>query len=367
MTFLEDVYLGNSILTWLIAVGVAILAFLCLLFLRKILRSRLHRLAKATETDLDDLVVDLIKRTKTILLLAIALFIGSFVLSLPERTSAIIARITTLVFLLQAGIWASAILVYLISRNVRQKMVDDPATATTISAMDFLAKMALWSVVLLLALENLGFDITALVAGLGVGGIAIALAVQNILSDLFASLSIVLDKPFVIGDFIIVDSLLGTVEHVGLKTTRLRSLSGEQLVFSNADLLRSRIRNYKRMFERRVVFTIGVTYQTPYEKLERIGSMIREIITAEADTRFDRAHFQAYGDSSLNFEVVYFVLKPDYNLYMDIQQRINLALYRKFEEEGIEFAYPTRTLYIQSQSSDKEAGRQISTVPSGGT
>jgi small-conductance mechanosensitive channel len=138
-------------------------------------------------------------------------------------------------------------------------------------------------------------------------------------------------------------------------------------VFSNADLLRSRIRNYKRMFERRVVFTIGVTYQTPYEKLERIGSMIREIITAEADTRFDRAHFQAYGDSSLNFEVVYFVLKPDYNLYMDIQQRINLALYRKFEEEGIEFAYPTRTLYIQSQSSDKEAGRQISTVPSGGT
>jgi small-conductance mechanosensitive channel len=202
-----------------------------------------------------------------------------------------------------------------------------------------------------LILDNIpGVEITALVASLGIGGIAVALAVQNILSDLFASLSIVLDKPFVIGDFIIVDNCLGTVEHIGLKTTRLRSLSGEQLVFSNNDLLKSRVRNYKRMAERRVVFSVGVTYQTPLEKLERIPTLIRDTIEAQPAVRFDRAHFQGYGDFALNFEVVYYVLDPDYNRYMDIQQGINLGIYSSFAEEGIEFAYPTRTLYIAGEN-----------------
>ncbi len=176
---------------------------------------------------------------------------------------------------------------------------------------------------LLLALDNLGVDVTALVAGLGVGGIAVALAVQSILGDLFASLSIVLDKPFVIGDFIIVGDLLGTVENVGIKTTRVRSLSGEQLIFSNADLLNSRIRNYGRMYERRVVFTVGVTYDTPRHKLE---------------------------DFSLDFETVYYVQDPAYNLYMDIQQAINLELYQRFADEGIEFAYPTQTLFLAKET-----------------
>jgi len=352
MTILDRVYLGNTVLDWLIALGIAAITFSILLLLKRVLARRLQRFARTTQTDLDDLVVDLVKRTKPLVLLVIALFAGSFWLTLSERTSSILSRITSITFLLQAGIWASALLVYLISRNVRQRMSDDPATATTMTAMGFLAKLLLWSVVLLLGLENLGFDITTLVAGLGVGGIAVALAVQNVLGDLFASLSIVLDKPFVIGDFIIVDTMLGTVEHVGLKTTRVQSLSGEQLVFSNADLLRSRIRNYKKMQERRVVFSIGVTYQTPHDTLKRIGSMIRDIIATEADARFDRAHFQSYADSSLNFEVVYYVLKPDYNLYMDIQERINLAIYRKFEEEGIEFAYPTRTVYLNAEATE---------------
>lgn len=351
MTLLDEVFLGNTVFDWLMAAAVAGLTFTILLLLKRILGRRLKAFAQTTSTDLDDMVVDLVKRTKTVVLVLIAVFAGTFLLKFPDRTNALLSRIVTLTFLFQAGIWGSAILVFFISRNVRQRMADDPGTATTMTALGFLAKLALWSVVLLLGLENLGFDITALVAGLGVGGIAVALAVQNILGDLFASLSIVLDKPFVIGDFIIVDNLLGTVEHVGLKTTRVRSLSGEQLVFANADLLRSRIRNYKRMFERRVVFSIGVTYQTPHEKLARIGSLIRDVIQAEEDTRFDRAHFQAYGDSSLNFEVVYYVLKPDYNLYMDIQERINLELYRRFEAEGIEFAYPTRTLYLHSEPS----------------
>jgi small-conductance mechanosensitive channel len=211
-------------------------------------------------------------------------------------------------------------------------------------------RLALWSVILLLALDNLGVDVTALVAGLGVGGIAVALAVQNVLGDLFASLSIVLDKPFVIGDFVNVGELVGTVEHIGLKTTRVRSLSGEQIVFSNADLLGSRIRNFGRMYERRVVFTIGVTYQTPRSKLIAIPRIIREAVEARQKTRFDRSHFKEYAASSIDFETVYFVLDPNFNAYMDIQQEINLQIHERFEAEGIEFAYPTQTVFLAQAS-----------------
>jgi len=232
---------------------------------------------------------------------------------------------------------------------MRSRRARDPSSVATVNAIAFLARLVLWSVALLLVLDNLGFNVTALVAGLGVGGIAIALAVQNILGDLFASLSIVLDKPFAVGDFLIVGEFMGSVEHVGLKTTRLRSLSGEQLIFSNNDLLGSRIRNYGRMYERRVVFKIGVTYQTPRDKLSRIPGIIRQVIEAQENVRFDRSHFQAYGAFSLDFETVFYVTKPDYNVYMDIQQAINLGIHEQFETEGIEFAYPTQTLFVERQ------------------
>jgi MscS family membrane protein len=199
---------------------------------------------------------------------------------------------------------------------------------------------------LLLILDQLGFDITALVAGLGIGGVAIALAVQNVLGDLFASLSIVLDKPFVVGDTINVGDMTGTVEYIGIKTTRLRSLSGEMIVFSNNDLLKSRIRNFRVMQERRIVFAVQVTYDTAQEKLERIPGMLRAAVENRKQTRFDRAHFKGFSESALDFEVVYFVTTPDYNVYMDVQQAINLEIYRRFVEEKIEFAYPTRTLIV---------------------
>jgi small-conductance mechanosensitive channel len=216
-------------------------------------------------------------------------------------------------------------------------------------------RLALWSVIVLLALQNLGVDVTALVATLGVGGVAVALAAQGILGDVFASIFMVIDKPFVLGDFLIVGDFLGSVEDIGMRTTRIRSLSGEQLIFSNNDLLRTRIRNYGRMYERRVVFSLGVTYQTPRTKLEAIPGIIREAIEAQDKTRFDRAHFQKYGDFALVFESVYYVLEPDYTLYMDIQQAINLRVHRRFEEEGIEFAYPTQTLFVAR--TDEAAGR----------
>jgi small-conductance mechanosensitive channel len=208
-------------------------------------------------------------------------------------------------------------------------------------------KIVIAVIAMMTLLGSYGLDVSALVAGLGVGGIAVALAAQNILGDLFASLSIVLDKPFVVGDFLVIGEFLGTAEHVGLKTTRVRSLSGEQLIFANADLLNSRIRNYGRMFERRIVFSIGVTYQTPADKLKRIPTMIRTAIENQEPVRFDRAHFQSFGDSALLFETVYYVLSPDYNKYMDIQQNINLTLYEQFAAEGIEFAYPTQTVFVE--------------------
>lgn len=218
----------------------------------------------------------------------------------------------------------------------------------TRSLLSLLGRVALWSLVLLLILDNLGLNVSALIASLGIGGIAVALAVQNILGDLFASLSIAIDKPFVIGDFIIVDDLMGTVEHVGLKTSRIRSLGGEQIVFSNNDLLKSRIRNYKRMQERRVVFAIGVTYGTAEKELERIPDIIRQAIEAQPAARFDRTHFKGFGAFSLDFEAVYYVRQADYNVYMDAQQAINLQLVRDFAAKGIDFAFPTQTLHIAS-------------------
>jgi small-conductance mechanosensitive channel len=279
-------------------------------------------------------------------MIVLALVAGAYALTLPPKADRLLAVALTLVVLLQAGVWGNGLIGYLLARAVRQRLEHDAAAATTMAAFGFLGRLALWTLLVFFALSNLGVNITALVAGLGVGGIAVALAVQNILGDLFASFSIVLDKPFVIGDFIVVGEHLGTVEHIGLKTTRLRSLSGEQIVFSNNDLLSSRVRNFKRMHERRVLFTIGVTYQTPVEKIEAIPAMLREIVEAQALARFDRAHFKAYGDFALIFEIVYFVLDPSFNVYMNIQQAVNLAIYRRFAAEGIEFAYPTQTVYL---------------------
>jgi small-conductance mechanosensitive channel len=225
-------------------------------------------------------------------------------------------------------------------------MEDDITGTTSLSIIKFIGRLVLWSVLTLVALDTIGVNITAFITTLGIGGVAIALALQKILSDLFASLSIVLDKPFVVGDFIVVDDYMGNVQYIGMKTTRIRSLGGEQIIISNSELLTSRIRNYKRMEERRIIFTLGVTYQTPAKKLEKIPRLVKEAVEAVPLTRFDRAHFMKYGDFSLNFDIVYYVLSPDYLEYANTQQAINMGIHKKFEEEGIEFAYPTQTLFL---------------------
>jgi small-conductance mechanosensitive channel len=348
VSFLNVTFYNNTLQAWLIALGMTILILTFFIILRKILCHRFISFSEKTKSQVDDFAAELIKEVKLFFLFFSAIFVSSFFLTLTETINLLINRLFIISFLLQMAIWGNTVIVFWLDRLRSQRMETDAASVTTFSALGILFKIIIWAVVLLLILDNLGVNITTLVAGLGVGGIAIALAVQNILGDLFASLSIALDKPFVIGDFIIIDNFLGSVEHIGLKTTRIRSLSGEQLVFANSDLLKSRIKNYKRMYERRVVFTIGVLYQTPYEKVASIPKLIKKIIESKDLVRFDRTHFKEYGNFSLNFEIVYWVKNPDYNKYMDIQQAINLEIYQTFESEGIEFAYPTQTLYLNS-------------------
>jgi small-conductance mechanosensitive channel len=348
--FLEHVFFGNSIRVWLTALG----AFLISIAVLRILKGVLHRKIKAfsvrTETDIDDLIADLIGRIKLAFLLVIALYAGSHFLTLPRNVDGIIAAVAALSVLIQIALLGQGVINFWINRYKKEKLAEEAASVTTFTAVSFILKILLWTVVLLVALDNFGVDITALVTGLGIGGIAVALAVQNILGDLFASLSIILDKPFVIGDFIIVDNYMGNIEHIGLKSTRVRSLSGEQLIFSNSDLLQSRIRNYKRMMKRRVVFAIGVVYQTAPEKLKIIPGLIKKIIEAQELTEFDRVHFKEFGNFSLNYEAVYWVGSPDYKTYMDIQQAINLAIFEEFKTQGIEFAYPTQTLFVNQEN-----------------
>ncbi|HSD96422.1 MAG TPA: mechanosensitive ion channel family protein [Sulfuricaulis sp.] len=358
MNWLERSVYGNPLTDWLLAGGIVVVSALVLLIARRLIVQRLAKYARATVTPLDDMLVTATAGTRGLFLVVVAFYAGAQFLDLPPKADRLVTSITIIALLVQAALWMNRGIAAWLAGYLQEKKQTDAAGATTVSVLGFIARVAVWAVVVLMILDNLGFNITTLVASLGIGGIAVALAVQNILGDIFASLSIALDKPFVIGDFIIVDDVIGTVDYIGLKTTRLRSLSGEQIVFSNADLLKSRIRNYKRMFERRVIFTIGVVYQTTHAKLERIPALVRSIVEQQSKTRLDRAHFKEYGDSALVFEVVYFVLDPDYNIYMDIQQAINLAIFRRFQEEGIEFAYPTRTLHVHPSMVDATVGNR---------
>lgn len=300
---------------------------------------RLSAWSEKTDGRFDDIIADVISHTNRFLIFLAAALVGLSVLDLPPKWAGRLPLGWTIVLGMQLALWANRAI------HVSMRRYTASATTTTIT---FLLRTLVWVTVLLTILANLGINITAFVASLGIGGIAIALAVQNILSDLFASLSIALDKPFETGDFIISGDLLGTVEYIGIKTTRVRSLTGEQIVISNAELLRRMIRNYKSMNERRALFNFGVTYQTPIDQVEALPGIVKGIIESLPHTRFDRAHFAKFGADSLEFEVVYYMLEPAYNTFMDTQQQINLRLMRECEQRGIDFAFPTRTLHLAS-------------------
>lgn len=331
----------------LLAMLISVLVLAAALAAKAIQTRQLRRLSKSSNFNFLAYLAQVIGATRLPFMVSIALLAGVSQLLLTTRQEKWLTYAWIFIMVLQIALWSNRIVTVAVERAFNRQRTANPAAATHLMLAGLVARIVLWSVAALIMLDNLGFNITTLMASLGIGGIAIALAVQNILGDIFSSVSIALDKPFVIGDFIVVDSYMGTVEYVGMKTTRLRSLGGEQIIFSNNELLKNRIRNYKRMQERRVLFEFGITYETPVEQVRSLPGLVRAIVSStELQTRFDRDHFKGYGDSALLFEVVYYVLDADYNKYMDIQQCINLALLECFEKRGISFAYPVRMLRV---------------------
>jgi small-conductance mechanosensitive channel len=281
-----------------------------------------------------------------VFLVAVSIYVGLSLPSLPARNSRWLEAAVSVAVFWQVGLWLSAGCMAWLDRKRRRCLENDPGRIGPLGIIALVARALVWILVVLLLLDNLGVDVTALVAGLGIGGVAVALALQNILGDLFASLAITLDKPFVTGDFLAVGESLGTVEQIGIKTTRLRSLSGEQIVIANADLLGSRVRNYGRMVERRVDLRLSLVYETALELLEAVPGMVRDVVDAQQGTRFGRCHLAGFGDHSLDFECVYFVLSADYDKHMDLLQSIHFGILRAFQRRGVEFAYPTRKLLV---------------------
>lgn len=343
-------FYGNPLSRWLLAVNALALFIAALYLVRRVALRRFERYAAHTATGVDDLLVQLIRRTKFFAILTVAVASTSYVLDFPGRVHDRLESAAVIALAIQAALWGSEIVSFSLTRYARrQDGVADGATAATLTALGYIARGLLWIAILLVALATLGINVTALITGLGVGGVAIALAVQNILGDLFGALSIVLDKPFVVGDTIKVDEFVGTVEHIGLKTTRIRALSGEQLIFSNADLLRSRIRNFKRQTERRVQFNFTVAPDTSTGAAAEIPAVVRATVEriTEPAVRFDRAHFVRPIEAGLEYEVVYHVPTPDYTLYLDAQQRINLELLERFRAMGVTFSEGTRALVLR--------------------
>lgn len=344
---LDRTLLHNPLQDWLIAAAIFFGILLLAVVLKRQLIKRLSVLARSSPRQIFGAMVRATQATRLWLVALLALQLGSEYLELPHKADLALQRIMTVAVFLQIGLWISALLDFWIARS-RNNQSNGDSGSTSIDPFSFLGRLILWTVLLLLVLDNMGVNITALATSLGVGGIAVALAVQNILGDLFAALSIVTDKPFVIGDAIAVDSLSGTVEHIGLKTTRIRSSTGEQLIVANSDMLKARLRNYKRMNERGITFSFTVPFSTGAEQLEKIPQLVRAAIEGRDTVRFDRAHFKDLGGNAYSFEVMYWVRQPDYRTYMDAQQAINLALVRAFAAEGVQLAYPSQTLTVES-------------------
>ncbi|MEN6595968.1 MAG: mechanosensitive ion channel domain-containing protein [Clostridiaceae bacterium] len=344
MEFFNQKYFGNTLLNYIIFLAVlAVCAVLIHIFGRLIVKTVTARCEK-TNAPYGETVVAAVKRYLLPVAYFTAFTLCTKILALGGGLKTAVGTVSTLFAITLGAVFLSSMAAFFFERLRRGR---DESGALAVKWLGTMAKMVIWLVALILFLDNVGVKITSLVTGLGIGGVAIAFAAQSALSDLFCFFTIFFDKPYEVGDFIIAGEQMGTVEHIGVKTTRLRALSGEQLVCSNSDLTGSRISNYKSLQQRRVVFTLAVTYDTPVETLRIIPGVIKEIVEGEQDTQFGRAHFASYGAYSLNFEIVYFVLHSDYDKYMDINQQINLKIKEAFERIGARFAFPTQSLVFE--------------------
>ncbi len=350
--FWQIEFLGNDLHSWAFALATFLITLTVLPLAKRFISARRRHWAEM-ETPQGSRAIHaqhalvlaalLAERTSRLFLWAVALYLASRDLMFAPRIERILTIAIVLMFWTQVGIWSMTSVRYAIDLRRKSSAGLDALLSSSIDVILFAAGLLIWAMVLLLALDNLGVQIKPLLAGLGIGGIAVALAVQTVLSDLLASMSIALDKPFGLGDFLTVGEYQGSVEHIGVKSTRLRSLSGEQIIMSNADILKSRVRNYGRMRERRASFNFGVSYDTEPQALAAISAVVREIIEGTADTRFDRCHFLTYGASTLQFEVVFYVTKPDFNIYADAQQKINLAIFERLRAMNVSLTAPSRT------------------------
>ncbi|MDP3920322.1 MAG: mechanosensitive ion channel family protein [Candidatus Omnitrophota bacterium] len=347
---LQQGYLGNTLQAYLTSLIFFVAAVFGLIVIEKIILSNLKKLTEKTATHLDDVVFGILDKMIVPLLYVGAFYFALKQLVLPEAIDKVVTGFTVIVLIVQLSRMAIAIISRLFEYIWSRSESGQTGLGVTKSVMT-IVRVVVWGIAAVFALDNLGFNVSAVVAGLGIGGVAVALAAQNILGDLFNYFVIFFDKPFEDGDFIILGEYLGVIEHVGIKSTRIRSLGGEQIVISNSDLTSSRLRNYKRMERRRVLFKLGVIYQTSLEKIKRIPVIVKEVVASVENTAFDRAHFASFGDFSLNLEIVYYVLSGDYNLYMSVQQDINFRIKEAFEKEGIEFAYPTQLVYMDKVQS----------------
>lgn len=344
--FLDQTFFNNTILDYLVFLGSFMLGIFVLSIIKKVVLKRLHTWAGKTESTIDDILIRGITKYLLPLLYFAIFYLCTKILSFNTTITKIIEIAASAFMIILGAIFISSFLVFLFNKHWEK--MNKKTDQLALKWISVIIRILTWMVALLLFLDNIGVEITTLIASFGIGGIAIAFAAQAILEDMFSFFTIFLDRPFEVDDFIVVGDLSGTVEQIGIKTTRVRSINGEQLIFSNKDLTSSRLRNYKRMQNRRILFKLGVQYDTPLEKLKEIPGLIRCIIENIADTRFDRAHFSDYADYSLKFEIVYYVLNQDYNLYMNIQQEINFLIKEEFDKRGINFAFPTQTLYMQN-------------------
>jgi len=344
MDFFEQTFFGNTLLDYFIFLGALVVCVVLIYIAGRLVIKAVTAKFEKTNAPYGETVVLSIKRYLLPLAYFMAFTFSTKVLTLGGGLKTAVTTITTLFAVTLGAVFLSSLAAYFVERLRRGR---GESAALAVKWLGTMAKMLIWILALILFLDNIGVKITSLVTGLGIGGVAIAFAAQSALSDLFCFFTIFFDKPFEIGDFIIAGEHMGTVEHIGVKTTRLRALSGEQLVCSNSDLTGSRIRNYKSMQQRRVVFTLSLAYETPVETLRRIPGVIKEIVEGEQDTQFGRAHFATYGAYSLDYEIVYFVLSSDYDRYMDVNEQINLKIKEAFDRIGAQFAYPTQTLVLE--------------------
>ena len=337
----------NPMVNWFFFILTSVGSYIGLKFLINTFNSQMEKkFSKNSRVSISYIRI-IFKQTKLFFLVIVSIFIGSVWIKLPSDLGVYLRTIVFFAVWIQIAIWINEFINNYI--DIRNNKNNDSEEKTTMNALKTVLRIVLWSIIFIMLVDNIpGVQITALITSLGIGGIAIGLALQNVLGDLFASLSISLDKPFVIGDLIQVDNFFGTVEKIGLKSTRLRSISGEQLIFSNSDLLNSRVHNFKRLERRRVVITLGVLYQTTPEQLRLIPELIKSIFSEEEGVTLDRVHLANFGDFSINFDLVYWVESADFSIHMDQKQTVLLRIFDKFIEHDISFAYPTQSIFIEN-------------------